>query len=116
MAKQHAELPPDLQVSIRSQPIFFVATVPLAAEGHVNLSPKGYDTFRIFSSHEVAYLDLMGSGNETSAHLCENGRITFLFCAFTGALQILRLYGRGTTISLSRPMTWCRHSVAMASH
>jgi Pyridoxamine 5'-phosphate oxidase len=98
MAKQYDQITPELQSFIKAQPLFFVATAPLSAHGHVNLSPKGYDTFCILSSNQVTYLDLTGSGNETSAHLAENGRITFLFCAFRGAPQILRLYGKGETI------------------
>ncbi|HYK84085.1 MAG TPA: pyridoxamine 5'-phosphate oxidase family protein [Ktedonobacteraceae bacterium] len=98
MAKQYDQITPTLQSFIKAQPLFFVATAPLSEHGHVNLSPKGYDTFCILSSHQVAYLDLTGSGNETSAHLAENGRITFMFCAFHGAPQILRLYGKGMTI------------------
>ncbi len=103
MAKLYHEMTPELQAFIRAQPIFFVATAPLAAEGHVNLSPKGYDTLRILSPRQVVYLDLTGSGNETSAHLAENGRITFMFCAFSGAPQILRLYGHGMTILPAMP-------------
>jgi hypothetical protein len=98
MAKHYDQITPALQSFIKAQPLFFVATAPLSEHGHVNLSPKGYDTFRILSPHQVAYLDLTGSGNETSAHLAENGRITFLFCAFRGAPQILRLYGKGETV------------------
>jgi Pyridoxamine 5'-phosphate oxidase len=98
MATQYDQITPTLQSFIKAQPLFFVATAPLSEHGHVNLSPKGYDTFRILSSHQVAYLDFTGSGNETSAHLAENGRITFLFCAFRGTPQILRLYGRGETV------------------
>ena len=98
MAKQYDQITPRLESFIEAQPLYFVATAPLSEDGHVNLSPKGYDTFRILSPHEVAYLDFTGSGNETSAHLAENGRITFMFCAFSGAPQILRLYGKGETI------------------
>jgi hypothetical protein len=98
MANQYDQITPALQSFIKAQPLFFVATAPLSEHGHVNLSPKGYDTFRVLSPHQVAYLDLTGSGNETSAHLAENGRITFLFCAFGGAPQILRLYGKGETV------------------
>jgi hypothetical protein len=98
MAKQYEQITPTLQDFIKAQPLFFVATAPLSEDGHVNLSPKGYDTFCILSSKQVAYLDLTGSGNETSAHLAENGRITFMFCAFSGAPQILRLYGKGETV------------------
>ena len=98
MATQYDQITPTLQSFIKAQPLFFVATAPLSEHGHVNLSPKGYDTFCILSSKQVAYLDLTGSGNETSAHLAENGRITFMFCAFGGAPQILRLYGKGETV------------------
>ncbi|MGF7048169.1 hypothetical protein J2T13_002676 [Paenibacillus sp. DS2015] len=83
---------------IRRQHMFFVASAPLSPEGHVNLSPKGYDTFRILSSTEVAYLDLTGSGNETSAHLMENGRITVMFTAFEGPPMIVRLFGTGSVV------------------
>src|SRR5947209_19691089 len=98
MGEQYDHITPTLQSFIQAQPLFFVATAPLSEHGHVNLSPKGYDTFRILSPHQVAYLDLTGSGNETSAHLAENVRITFLFCAFRGTPQILRLYGKGETV------------------
>lgn len=83
---------------IEHQKMFFVATAPLAAAGHINLSPKGLDSFRVLSPTQVAYLDITGSGNETSAHILENGRITFMFCAFDGPPNILRLYGTGRTI------------------
>lgn len=98
MGKLFTEISDSLKEFIEAQPMFFVATAPLSADGHVNMSPKGYDSFRVLASDEVAYLDLTGSGNETSAHLMENGRITFMFCAFSGPPNILRLYGRGTTI------------------
>lgn len=98
MAKRYDRITPTLQSFIEAQPLFFVATAPLSEQGHVNLSPKGYDTFRILTANQVAYLDLTGSGNETSAHLAENGRITFMFCAFRGTPQILRLYGKGETV------------------
>src|SRR5438046_10572318 len=92
MGEQYEHITPTLQSFIQAQPLFFVATAPLSEQGHVNLSPKGYDTFRILSSHQVAYLDFTGSGNETSAHLAENGRITFLFCGFSGRPKMLRPY------------------------
>ena len=98
MAEHYDQITPSLQSFIQVQPLFFVGTAPLSEHGHINLSPKGYDTFRILSPHQVAYLDLTGSGNETSAHLAENGRITFMFCAFQGAPKILRLYGKGETV------------------
>ncbi len=98
MGEQYDHITPTIQGFIQAQPLFFVATAPLSEHGHINLSPKGYDTFRILSPRQVAYLDLTGSGNETSAHLAENGRITFMFCAFQGAPKILRLYGKGETV------------------
>jgi hypothetical protein len=84
----------DLVDWIGRQHLFFVATAP-GDDGHVNLSPKGYDTFAVLGPRQVAYLDLTGSGVETIAHLGRDGRITVLFCAFEGAPRILRLYGRG---------------------
>lgn len=86
---------------IAAQPVFFVATA--AAEGRINLSPKGYDAFRVLSPTQVAYLDLGGSGNETHAHLAadanENGgRITVMFCNFQQPALILRIYGRGRAV------------------
>ena len=83
---------------IRAQRMFFVATAPLDPNGHVNLSPKGLDTFAVLDPRTVAYLDLTGSGIETIAHLRENARITICFVAFEGPPKILRLYGRGTVL------------------
>src|SRR3546814_6781493 len=82
---------------IAKQPVFFTATA--AADGRINLSPKGYaDSFRILSDTQVAYLDLGGSGNETQAHLAADGRITVMFCAFDRSALILRIYGRGRPV------------------
>jgi Pyridoxamine 5'-phosphate oxidase len=83
---------------ISKQKMFFVASAPLQQNGHINVSPKGSDSFRVLSPNRVIYMDLVGSGNETSAHLLENGRITFMFCSFDGPPNILRLYGNGQTI------------------
>lgn len=105
MAKVFDQITPELQQFIADQQLFFVATAPLSPTGRVNLSPKGLDSFRILSPNRVAYLDLTGSGNETSAHLQENGRITFMFCAFQQAPLILRLYGQGRTV-LTNDMDW----------
>jgi len=103
MAKLYEDITDDLAEFIRAQPLFFVASAPLDAHAHVNLSPKGLDCFRICSPRQVAYLDLTGSGNETSAHLAENGRITFMFCSFGGPPRILRLYGRGRVVLPDTP-------------
>ncbi|MBP6625012.1 MAG: pyridoxamine 5'-phosphate oxidase family protein [Chitinophagaceae bacterium] len=90
---------PEAQVKfIQEQKMFFVATAPLNKDFHVNVSPKGLDTFCVINSHQVAYIDFVGSGNETSAHLLENGRITFMFCSFDKAPMILRLYGLGKVV------------------
>jgi hypothetical protein len=94
---------PELTGFLEAQPVFFVATAPLADGGHVNLSPKGYDTFRVLDEHTVAYLDLTGSGAETMAHLRENGRITLMFCAFSGRPNIVRLFGRGDVLRVDGP-------------
>lgn len=98
MGKFHAFITDQHKRFIQSQHLFFVGTAPLQAEGHINLSPKGLDSFRVLSPSQVAYMDIVGSGNETSAHILENGRITFMFCAFAGAPNILRLYGKGYTV------------------
>jgi hypothetical protein len=98
MATVIDHLDPRLIAWIEAQHVFFVATAPSGAEGHVNLSPKGHDTFRILDERTVAYLDLTGSGVETIAHVTENGRITFMFCAFEGPPRIVRLYGRGEVL------------------
>lgn len=95
MGKTFEALLPEHVEFIKRQHLFFVASAPLEEEGHVNLSPKGHDAFRVLSANRAAYLDMTGSGNETSAHLTENGRITVMFCAFEGPPNILRLYGKG---------------------
>jgi len=98
MAKVLPEIDHELAAWIAAQPLFFVATAPLSGEGHINLSPRGLDTLRVLGPREVAFYDLTGSGNESAAHLAENGRITLMFCAFTGAPRILRLYGHGEVV------------------
>jgi hypothetical protein len=74
MAKFFDAIMPAHQAFIEHQKMFFVASAPLEGDGHVNLSPKGGDVFRILDPNKVAYLDYTGSGNETSAHLLQNGR------------------------------------------
>ncbi len=95
MARTYDAITDELRSFIEAQRMFFVASAPLGADGHVNLSPKGLEALRVLGPYRVAYLDLTGSGNETSAHLAENGRITLMFCAFDGPPSILRLYGQG---------------------
>lgn len=88
---------PELEAFIKAQHVFFVGSAP-GEGGHVNVSPKGLDTLRILSPTRVAYLDLTGSGNETAAHVTQNGRLTIMFCAFEGKARIVRLYGRGRVV------------------
>ncbi len=97
------ELDEPLTEFIRRQHVFFVATGPLDADGLLNLSPKGLDTFAVLDGHRVAYLDLTGSGVETIAHLRENGRIVIMFCTFEGPARILRLHGRGRAVMPGDP-------------
>jgi len=104
MGKRLDSITPELASFIEAQRVFFVATAPLSRDGHINLSPKGLDTFRILSSTRVTYLDLTGSGNETSAHVSENSRITLMFCAFEKQPTILRIYGRGQVVVPSSPL------------
>ena len=98
MGKFFDDIQDQHRLFIEKQKMFFVASAPLAADGHVNLSPKGIDSFKVLGANRVAYMDIVGSGNETSAHILENGRITFMFCAFDGPPNILRLYGKGYTV------------------
>jgi len=89
---------------IAAQPLFFVGTAPLDGDGHVNVSPKGpIGTLRVLDDHTLAYLDLVGSGAETIAHIRENGRIVVMLCAFSGPPRILRLHGRGEVVLQSDP-------------
>jgi hypothetical protein len=99
VSKPVESIDPELAEWIARQRVFFVATCPLSPEGHVNLSPKGGDCFRVLGPREVAYQDYTGSGAETAAHLRENGRIVIMFCAFEGAPRILRLHGRGAILA-----------------
>ena len=98
MAKSYPHLTDEFMDWIRQQPLYFVATAPLQSDGHVNVSPKGLDSLRVLGPTQVAYLDLTGSGNETSAHIAENGRITLMWCAVAGAPRILRIYGQGEVV------------------
>lgn len=98
MGKVFEAISEEMADFIRRQHVFFVASAPLAPDGHINVSPKGMDCLRILGSKRVGYVDLTGSGNETSAHLAENGRITFMFCAFEGPPNIVRLYGTGRVL------------------
>jgi hypothetical protein len=103
MGKLYDEIDEALRGFLEAQRMFFVATAPLDAAGHVNLSPKGLDSFRVIDRRIVAYLDLTGSGIETVAHLRENGRIVLLFCAFEGPPKIVRLHGRGEVVEPGDP-------------
>ncbi|HEX3511003.1 MAG TPA: pyridoxamine 5'-phosphate oxidase family protein [Solirubrobacteraceae bacterium] len=99
MGKVFASIDDDLARWIARQPLFFVASAPLDPEGHVNVSPKGpIDTLAVLDAGTVAYLDLVGSGAETAAHVRENGRIVVMLCAFTGPPRIVRLHGRGEVV------------------
>ena len=98
MSKLYDAIDEELARFIAAQHVFFVATAPLDPAGHVNLSPKGLESFRVIEPHTVAYLDLTGSGIETVAHLRENSRVVIMFCAFEGPPKILRLHGRGAVV------------------
>lgn len=98
MGKVFDGIDDSLAAWIGAQHMFFVATAPLSAEGHVNVSPRGLDSLSILDEHTVAWLDLTGSGAETIAHLAENGRICLMFCSFDGRPRIVRLHGRGRVV------------------
>jgi hypothetical protein len=96
MAKFYPELNDKLRDFIAAQKMFFTATA--SNKGRINLSPKGMDTLRCLDDKTVVYLDVTGSGNETAAHLLENGRLTIMVCSFSEKPMILRLYGHGRVI------------------
>jgi hypothetical protein len=98
MGKSYSAIDDPLRDFIERQHLFFVATAPSGASGHVNCSPKGLDCLRILGPTSVAYLDYVGSGAETIAHVRENGRIVLMFCAFEGPPKIVRLHGHGTVL------------------
>ena len=98
MGKLYEELNNDLIGFIGAQKLFFVGTAPLSGEGHVNVSPKGMDSFVVIDNKTVAYLDVTGSGVETISHIKENGRLVFMFCAFEGNPLILRLHGKASVV------------------
>ncbi len=103
MADTFPEITPAIAEWIGEQKMFFVATAPLGAGGHVNCSPKGLDTFRVLGPNRVGYVDLTGSGAETIAHLRQNGRIVLMFCAFAGPPKIVRLHGTGRILTDDSP-------------
>ena len=103
MGKLYAEIDDRLRAFIARQHLFFVASAPTGPDGHVNCSPKGLDTFRILTPTRVAYLDFVGSGVETIAHLRQNGRVVLMFCAFEGPPNIVRLHGRGAAVEPRDP-------------
>lgn len=104
MGKVYEKIEPRLRTFIEEQKVFFVASAPLAEDGHVNLSPKGRDgTLAVLDEHTVAYLDFGGSHAETVAHLRENGRVTLMWCAFTGPPKVLRIHGRGEPVFRDDP-------------
>jgi hypothetical protein len=98
MGTIYEEIDADLRAFIEAQRMFFVATAPVDAAGHVNLSPKGLEALRVLTPRTLAYLDYVGSGAETIAHLKENGRIVIMWCAFQGPPKILRFHGRGEVL------------------
>lgn len=99
MGKVYDAIGDEHRTFIEQQHVFFVGSAPLSPAGHVNLSPKGLDALRVLDTRTVMYLDLTGSGNETAAHISENGRLTLMFCAFEGNPKILRLYCRGEVVT-----------------
>lgn len=98
MGRVYDEIGEPLRRFIAGQPMFFVATAPLSPDGRVNLSPKGMDSLRVVDPNTIAYVDLVGSGAETIAHLRDNGRITIMWCSFGQVSRILRAYGTGVQV------------------
>ena len=97
MGKVFESIDERLERWIAAQPMFFVGSAPLDEDGHINVSPKGpIETLRVLDPRTVAYLDFIGSGAETIAHIRENARIVIMLCAFEGPPRIVRLHGAGS--------------------
>jgi hypothetical protein len=103
MSTRHENITPEISTWIREQKVFFVATAPRSLDGHINVSPKGGDSFRVLGPLEVAYQDFTGSGAETAAHARENGRIVVMFCAFQGPAKIVWIHGYARLITVEDP-------------
>jgi hypothetical protein len=104
VAKLFESIDDRIRAFIEAQTMFFVGTAPSGDDGHVNVSPKGgANLFRVTGPLGFAYVDLMGSGIETVAHLRENGRIVLMFCAFEGPPKIVRLHGHGVPVQQGDP-------------
>jgi len=104
MAKVYERIDEHQREWIARQSMFFVGSAPLAADGHVNVSPKGpIGSLKVLDDHTVAYLDVVGSGAETIAHIRENGRVVVMLCAFGGPPRILRLHGTGEVVLAGEP-------------
>ncbi|MFD5896245.1 pyridoxamine 5'-phosphate oxidase family protein [Streptomyces sp. NPDC060366] len=114
MGKHYERIDGRIRTFIEEQPLFFTATAPRADDGHVNLSPKGRSgSLVVLDESTLAYLDFGGSGAETIAHLRENGRITLMWCSFTGPPKILRVHGRGEPVFRDDPR-WGRYIARFA--
>jgi len=113
LAERFTRLDEKLKAFIRAQHLYFVGTA--GAQGHVNVSPKGMDSFRILDDSTVAWLNLTGSGNETAAHVLENGRMTVMFCSFDKQPLIMRLFGLATVIH-PRDARWAELSALFPAH
>ncbi|NBM15505.1 pyridoxamine 5'-phosphate oxidase family protein [Streptomyces sp. GC420] len=104
MGKHYERIDGRLRAFIEEQPVFFTATAPLTPDGHVNVSPKGRSgSLVVLDEMTLAYLDFGGSGAETIAHIRENGRITLMWCAFTGPPKVVRVHGRGEAVFRDDP-------------
>ena len=113
MAERYTRLDDKLTAFIQAQHLYFVGTA--GAEGYVNVSPKGMDSFRILDDTTVAWLNLTGSGNESAAHVLENGRMTVMFCSFEKQPLIMRLYGQAT-VTHARDARWAELSALFPAH
>lgn len=103
MGQTYAEIDDTMQSWLCAQPLWFVATAPLASDGLVNVSPRGQDTFSVLGPHRVGWVDYTGSGVETIAHLRENGRICLMFASFDRRPRVVRLHGQGRVVLPGQP-------------
>ena len=101
MASYYSSITDEQAALIKNSPLFFVATAaPTSSDissdvGPINISPKGGVPLHIINPNRVAFLNYVGSGNETERHSGSGSPITVMICSFEGEnAAIVRLYGK----------------------
>lgn len=96
MGKRYDKLSDEDKAFIKKQHLFFIASA--SNNGEVNLSPRGYDCFRVTGDNEAVFMDYAGSGNRTARDIEAGGEVTVLFVSFDKEPLNLRLFCKGTLV------------------